>query len=406
MDKDMKNILKIFSPLKKSPTVLVSFILSFFCLSLILIQFSWVSNQNKKIITYDQTGPGKFQAKYLTINMEIPDRSDGTKNCWQEENGTWGSQYDIYIYNNTDYAFVDWNLEISVPKEARIDSCWNGEFSQTPGFIKVKGDPETFTLIASAHNSIKIGFVLYTNQLLSSSSFHLTGRFLRNPIKNKLFFSALVIFFIVFLIFIISNIVYYIVKKQQNIDNEKIESLIKLCARFIDVRDEYTKMHSSHVGDYARKIAEKMGFNEEFQKNIYYMGMMHDVGKVLLPREILCKTSKLNDEEWKEMKKHPLYSAGILEGFTAVPGIKEAALYHHERYDGSGYPTGLREKEIPIQARIICVADSYDAMHTNRSYRSHLSDEVILQELEKNKGSQFDPDAAEALITLIKEHKL
>ena len=106
------------------------------------------------------------------------------------------------------------------------------------------------------------------------------------------------------------------------------------------------------------------------------------------------------------MKKHPLYSAGILEGFTAVPGIKEAALYHHERYDGSGYPTGLREKEIPIQARIICVADSYDAMHTNRSYRSHLSDEVILQELEKNKGRQFDPDAAEALITLIKEHKL
>ena len=402
----MKNILKIFSPLKKSPTVLVSFILSFFCLSLILIQFSWVSNQNKKIITYDQTGPGKFQAKYLTINMEIPDRSDGTKNCWQEENGTWGSQYDIYIYNNTDYAFVDWNLEISVPKEARIDSCWNGEFSQTPGFIKVKGDPDTFTLIASAHNSIKIGFVLYTNQLLSSSSFHLTGRFLRNPIKNKLFFSALVIFFIVFLIFIISNIVYYIVKKQQNIDNEKIESLIKLCARFIDVRDEYTKMHSSHVGDYARKIAEKMGFNEEFQKNIYYMGMMHDVGKVLLPREILCKTSKLNDEEWNEMKKHPFYSAGILEGFTAVPGIKEAALYHHERYDGTGYPTGLREKEIPIQASIICVADSYDAMHTNRSYRSHLSDEVILQELEKNKGSQFDPDAAEALITLIKEHKL
>lgn len=403
----MKNIFAdIFLPFKKSPAILISFILSVFSLSLLIIQFAWIANQNKKIITYDQTGPGKFQAKYLTINMEIPDRSDGTKNCWQEENGTWGSQYDIYIYNNTDYAFVDWNLEISVPKEARIDSCWNGEFSQTPGVIKVKGDPETLTLIASAHNSIKIGFVLYTNQLMNSSSFHLTGKFLRNPLRNKLFLFALTAFFVVFIIFIISNVVYYLVKKQRTIDNEKIESLIKLCARFIDVRDEYTKMHSSHVGDYARKIAEKMGFNEEFQKNIYYMGMMHDVGKVLIPREILCKTSKLNDEEWKEMKKHPLYSAGILEGFTAVPGIKEAALYHHERYDGSGYPTGLREKEIPIQARIICVADSYDAMHTNRSYRSHLSDEVILQELEKNKGRQFDPDAAEALITLIKEHKL
>jgi len=403
----MKNIFAdIFLPFKKSPAILISFILSVFSLSLLIIQFAWIANQNKKIITYDQTGPGKFQAKYLTINMEIPDRSDGTKNCWQEENGTWGSQYDIYIYNNTDYTFLDWELEMTVPEEARIDSSWNGEFTQSSGKIKVKGEQETLTIMAAAHSSIKIGFVLYTNQLMNSSSFHLTGKFLRNPLKNKLFLFALTVFFVVFIIFIISNVVYYLVKKQRTIDNEKIESLIKLCARFIDVRDEYTKMHSSHVGDYARKIAEKMGFDEEFQKNIYYMGMMHDVGKVLIPREILCKTSKLDDEEWKEMKKHPLYSAGILEGFTAVPGIKEAALYHHERYDGSGYPTGLREKEIPIQARIICVADSYDAMHTNRSYRSHLSDEVILQELEKNKGSQFDPDAAEALITLIKEHKL
>lgn len=403
----MKNIFAdIFLPFKKSPAILISFILSVFSLSLLIIQFAWIANQNKKIITYDQTGPGKFQAKYLTINMEIPDRSDGTKNCWQEENGTWGSQYDIYIYNNTDYTFLDWELEMTVPEEARIDSSWNGEFTQSSGKIKVKGEQEALTITAAAHNSIKIGFVLYTNQLMNSSSFHLTGKFLRNPLRNKLFLFALTAFFVVFIIFIISNVVYYLVKKQRTIDNEKIESLIKLCARFIDVRDEYTKMHSSHVGDYARKIAEKMGFNEEFQKNIYYMGMMHDVGKVLIPREILCKTSKLNDEEWKEMKKHPLYSAGILEGFTAVPGIKEAFLYHHERYDGSGYPTGLREKEIPIQARIICVADSYDAMHTNRSYRSHLSDEVILQELEKNKGRQFDPDAAEALITLIKEHKL
>lgn len=403
----MKNIFAdIFSPFKKSPAILISFILSVFSLSLLIIQFAWIANQNKKIITYDQTGPGKFQAKRLTINMEIPDRSDGTKNCWQEENGSWGSQYDIYIYNNTDYTFLDWELEMTVPEEARIDSSWNGEFTQSPGKIKVKGEQETLTIMAAAHSSIKIGFVLYTNQLMNSSSFHLTGKFLRNPLKNKLFLFALTAFFVVFIIFIISNVVYYLVKKQRTIDNEKIESLIKLCARFIDVRDEYTKMHSSHVGIYARKIAEKMGFDEEFQKNIYYMGMMHDVGKVLIPREILCKTSKLDDEEWNEMKKHPLYSAGILEGFTAVPGIKEAALYHHERYDGTGYPTGLREKEIPIQARIICVADSYDAMHTNRSYRSHLSDEVILQELEKNKGSQFDPDAAEALITLIKEHKL
>ena len=87
--------------------------------------------------------------------------------------------------------------------------------------------------------------------------------------------------------------------RQAIVDNEKIESLLKLCANFIDTRDEYTKMHSTHVGSYSRQITAEMGFDDDFQKNIYYMGMMHDVGKVLIPREILCKAGKLNEEEWK-----------------------------------------------------------------------------------------------------------
>lgn len=165
-------------------------------------------------------------------------------------------------------------------------------------------------------------------------------------------------------------------------------------------------MHSSHVGLYSKKIAEELGYDEDFQKTIYYMGMMHDVGKVLIPREILCKNGKLDDSEWEEMKKHTVYGANILEDFNAVPGIQEAALYHHERFDGNGYPTGLKGEEIPIYARIICVADSFDAMNTNRSYRKRLSDQIILEELQKNKGSQFDPKIADAMIKLLKEKRL
>ena len=186
---------------------------------------------------------------------------------------------------------------------------------------------------------------------------------------------------------------------------KKIESLLKLCASFIDTRDEYTKMHSTHVAEYSKMIAAEMGFDEDFQKNIYYMGMMHDVGKVLIPKEILCKTAKLNDDEWCEMKRHTTYGGEILESFKFVKGIREAALYHHERYDGKGYPEGLSGEAIPIQARIIAVADSYDAMHTNRSYRRHLSDEAIVSELEKNKSLQFDPDAADALLRILKSGK-
>lgn len=164
-------------------------------------------------------------------------------------------------------------------------------------------------------------------------------------------------------------------------------------------------MHSTHVGSYSRQIAAEMGFDDDFQKNIYYMGMMHDVGKVLIPREILCKAGKLNEEEWKEMKHHTNYGGDILANFN-VSGIHDAALHHHERYDGTGYPDGLRGEEIPIQARIIAVADSFDAMNTNRSYRKQLPRDVIISELTKNRGIQFDPEVTDALLNLLKRNEL
>lgn len=403
---------KLIRPLKQSKSISVSFIMTCFGILLLCSIYAYISFQNKVFVTFYKMQTASEQVSAfsendkLDVRMEIPIRSDGVRNCWQEENGSWGSQYDIYIYNKTRYPFLDWTLEMSVPLEARIDSSWNGEYSQESGKIIIKGSGTAFTSVVNSYGNVKVGFVLYTNDLMYSSDFYLTGRFLREPLKQKDFIISLIIFAFSFLTLIVSLVLYYFLKKQANLDNEKIESLIKLCARFIDVRDEYTKMHSLHVGLYAKKIAEELGYDEEFQKNIYYMGMMHDVGKVLTPMEILCKPTKLDDKEWEEMKKHTIYGAGILEGFTAVPGIREAALYHHERYDGSGYPCGLKGDDIPIQARIIGVADSYDAMHTNRSYRAHLSDEVILQELEKNKGSQFDPKVAEAMQKLLKEKKL
>lgn len=403
----MNNVINtILLPFKKSKTVPITFALTILNLVLVILIHLWISFQNKVIITYDQSGDQKSQSTPLFIAMEIPLRSDGYKNCWQEENGLWGSQYDIYIHNDKDFPFVDWILEMSVPEEARIDSSWNGEYTQKSGKIVIKGNSQAFTLVIPGHNNAKMGFVLYTKELLQNCDFHLTGRFIRNPLKTRLFLTALIILSLLTIIFIVTIVLFFLVRRQANIDNQKIESLIKLCARFIDVKDEYTIMHSSHVGYYAKKIAEKMGFNEDFQKNIYYMGMMHDVGKVLIPREILCKASNLDSKEWQEMKKHTIYGSGILEGFTTVPGIKEAALYHHERYDGTGYPLGLKGEEIPIQARIIGVADAYDAMHTNRSYRLHLSEEEILDELERNKGSQFDPKVADAMISMLKTNTL
>ena len=167
-----------------------------------------------------------------------------------------------------------------------------------------------------------MGYVLYTDEIMQDSEFYLTGRFIRSPFRDMTFIIALFCLSVSLLFFIISLLFLRMVKKQAEIDNERIDNLLRLCASFIDARDEYTKMHSAHVGFYSKKIAE----------------------------EILCKTGKLNETEWLEMKKHTSYGAEILESFSGIKGIREAALYHHERYDGKGYPSGLIGEEIPLSA--------------------------------------------------------
>ena len=400
----------MISFLKKHKTVCIFFVATLIVLYVHLSIFSWILNQNKVIVTFEKNTAEQASTlstnSQLDIKMEIPLRADGHKNCWQEGDGSWGSQYDIFIINNTDLPFLDWTMQMTVPKEARIDSSWNGIYEESYEKITIKGTEAAFTVTAPPHDSIRVGFVLYSNELLTDAEFHLSGRFLRNPFKNSAFLTSMILVILLFLAFVTSLITAIMVERQKRKDEAKIESLLQLCAHFIDVRDEYTKMHSTHVGYYARKIAEEMGLNEDCQKTIYYMGIMHDVGKVLIPNEILCKTGKLTDEEWIEMKKHTSYGAEILKDFNAIQNIKDAALCHHERYDGKGYPNGLKGEEIPLYARIIGVADAYDAMHTNRSYRNHLEDDHILSELEKNKGTQFDPAVADAMIRLLKKGSL
>lgn len=398
----------IYKPFKKNRVVLISFFSFSFFLVLLLSIFCWICYQNKIVVNYTQPGSSLIsKSSSLFITMGIPVRSDGVQNCWyQEAEDIWGSQYDIYIHNRSKYPFIDWKLEMTVPPESRIDSSWNGEYVQKEGKIIITGDKTAFTQDIAGENEVKLGFVLYTKELIQYSSFNLSGRFLREPKNERDFLICLSFVVLSFFVLVISYMLFVLVERQKQKDEEKIDNLLKLCAKFIDVRDEYTKMHSYNVAKYSKKIAEALGYDEDFQKNIYYMGMMHDVGKVLIPREILCKKAKLDDDEWKEMKKHTIYGANILEDFKAIPNILEAALYHHERYDGSGYPNGIKGEAIPVQARIIGVADSFDAMNTNRSYRLRLSDDQILSELENGKGTQFDPKVAEAMIELLKKNLL
>jgi HD-GYP domain-containing protein (c-di-GMP phosphodiesterase class II) len=136
------------------------------------------------------------------------------------------------------------------------------------------------------------------------------------------------------------------------------------------------------------------------------MALLHDCGKIGVPDNILGKPGKLSEEEFEIIKSHTVRGGQILSNFKSLEDANEGALYHHERYDGRGYPEGKAGEDIPLIARMICVADSFDAMNTNRVYRKMLSKEKIVSEIETNKGKQFDPRFADAMLRLIKERKI
>lgn len=153
----------------------------------------------------------------------------------------------------------------------------------------------------------------------------------------------------------------------------------------------------------SRMIAEKMGLSAEDCENIYYMGLLHDIGKIGVPNEIINKPAKLNDEEYSVIKLHPVLGYDILLEIKSRPELSIGARWHHERYDGKGYPDGKSGEEIPFFDRIISVADSYDAMTSNRSYRNYMPQATVREELEKNMGTQFEPKVAKCMITIIDE---
>ena len=188
----------------------------------------------------------------------------------------------------------------------------------------------------------------------------------------------------------------------QNIINQSLNTF----ANTIDAKDKYTNGHSQRVAVYSRELARKLKMSKEEQERIYYIALMHDIGKIGIADEILNKPGKLTPEERAVIMSHPTIGGEILKDFTSLPGISEGARYHHERYDGKGYNEGLKGEEIPFFARIICVADSYDAMSSTRCYRKDLDEETIVKELKNNAGTQFDPDIVDVMLELIAEGKV
>ena len=207
---------------------------------------------------------------------------------------------------------------------------------------------------------------------------------------------------IALLIFVVISVKIRQYREQHEHDNKMIRESIETFTGFIDAKDPYTNGHSNRVAGYTRLIAEQMGFEGEELDRIYYIALLHDCGKIGIPDSILSKPDKLTDEEFQIIKSHTARGGEILDHFKSLEGVSEGALYHHERYDGKGYPKGLSGEEIPLIARMICVADSFDTMNSNRVYRNKLTKESIINEIESNKGSQFDPEIADVMLKLLR----
>lgn len=174
-------------------------------------------------------------------------------------------------------------------------------------------------------------------------------------------------------------------------------------AKTIDARDSYTNGHSFRVAEYSEKIAKKIGLPKEKCEEIRNAALLHDIGKIGIIDNILKKSDKLSFDEYSEIKQHTLIGANILEDLNTIPTAKIVAKYHHERFDGKGYPEGLKGEEIPLEARIVCVADSYDAMKSKRCYKEAFDDDFIYEEFKKGKNTQFDPKVLEVFLEILKE---
>ena len=192
-----------------------------------------------------------------------------------------------------------------------------------------------------------------------------------------------------------------LLKKENENSKRLFAQTAEALASAIDAKDKYTKGHSSRVAEYSRKIAESVGKSSQECDEIYYAALLHDVGKIGISRSILQKPGKLSNEEYQVIKEHPDIGAQILSSISESPYLSIGARSHHERYDGKGYPQGLKGNDIPEIARIIAVADAYDAMTSSRSYRETIPQQVVREEFVKGLGTQFDPVFGKIMIHLI-----
>lgn len=404
--------------------------------------------------TYTVSDPGKY------LTMTIAPRG-GASDQWMKtlpnRMTSCGTIYRGVLSNNSTLSISDWTMRINIHENCYISNAWcgvleihqnteEGEKVQTLDLRNfsvsdvtldyVQDGPDTLISLtdgdyiiyhpstmdheypiegtpkdASEASSREIGLIIYAFHEDSTVyddiviSYHMH----QNMAQLTIFWVFAGLGFVCLLATVMMIVVHINVKAAQKRirqDELIIEQSISVLTKFVDAKDSYTNGHSYRVAEYSMLIGQKLGFSQDECRLLYYIALMHDCGKVVIPDAILKKPDKLTDDEYLAIKTHTTAGAELLKDFTSIKGIREGALYHHERFDGTGYPTGKKGEDIPLVGRIICVADAYDAMNSQRCYRSRRPLDYILAELRENRGKQFDPQVVDCFLDLIQEGKI
>lgn len=199
---------------------------------------------------------------------------------------------------------------------------------------------------------------------------------------------------------------FYTIREYNNLQSSFIKELINSIIKMLEMHDIYTKGHSENVAYLASKTAEQMGLSQKMIDDTYWTGLVHDIGKLLIPIKILNKPQKLTDEEYELIKEHPVLGSRALKGSDRLKHIAKYVKYHHERWDGRGYPSGLVENEIPLVSQIIQIADAWDAMCSNRAYKKGMNFEEAVREIKVNKGTQFAPEISDYFLEMLENEDI